>query len=139
MKIFKIAISLLLILMVIAVFPVFNGRGCDSVFDVDDPSFTISGSGRCERGHIDATLINKETHDAYKINGNLAIIGNQFFIFVNEISFVQKSDKIHDELRRYKYFRNVISGKIVNEKYILMYTPQPRILLLKITGDISHF
>lgn len=136
MKKYNATISLLIcFIFIFGVVPILNGWGCNAIFGIDDTSSSISG--RCEKGGVVATVLNKETHDTYTMKGRLAIIGTQFFIFVEKINFINKSNHISDELNRYKYHRNVISGRLINSKYIIMYTPEPSILEVRITGRIS--
>lgn len=129
--------GLLLFIILAGIYPFFNGIGCNSVFSVDDNSLSVSG--RCEKGGIEATFINKDTHDVYAMTGRLAIVGSQFFVFVNDVTFLEKSMSAEHDQKRYKYHRNVMSGKLMNNRFILMYTPYANVVEAKITGKMSFW
>lgn len=130
-------VGMLLFIISTGIYPILNGIGCNAVFDVDGS--LVSVSGRCEKGRLEATFINKDTHDVYSMSGRFAIVGSQFFIFVNEFEFLEKSKVVENDLKRYKYHRDIVSGKLLHDRFILMYTPHANVVETKLTGRMSFW
>lgn len=121
-------------ILVMGVYPFLRVINCNAVFEMESDDYKISG--RCEGGRIDSTIINKDSHHTYSIEGRLAMLGEQYFMFIDNVGIIDKPKQVSIGLKKYKYQRSIISGRYIGN-HILMYTPYPHMAKINITGRLS--
>lgn len=136
LKFRAIYIFLFLIILMAGVLPIVNGAGCNAVFDMNTPYMHISG--RCENGRVNITTNNKNLDEIYSASGMMLVIGEQYIIFLDDFQYLKKHDNENESImNRYQYHRKIMSGRIVNNRYVLTYSPFPLMGEIKINGKLS--
>ncbi|MFQ2114639.1 hypothetical protein ACK337_20090 [Aeromonas veronii] len=133
-KIRIINIILVFSCLVMGGYPFLNVASCNAVFEMESDHYKVSG--RCERGRINSTIINKDYQDSYLIEGRLAMLGEQYFIFVDNVSVIEQSKQVSSRLKKYKYQRSIMSGRYI-DNHIFTYTPYPHMGKVNIVGRLS--